>query len=50
MFASLTVVSFIFAFAWIQQQFLNRLIEADLKALEEAQHNSHKRPSDPKLH
>jgi len=47
MFASLTVISFIFAVAWLQQQFLNRLIEADLKALHEVRHNSYRHPSDP---
>jgi hypothetical protein len=34
MFTSLTVVSFFFAFAWLQQCFLNRLMKADLKALQ----------------
>jgi hypothetical protein len=33
MFASLTVVSFIFAFAGLQQIFLNRLMESDLETL-----------------
>ncbi|MGF1458101.1 MAG: hypothetical protein ACFBSG_03655 [Leptolyngbyaceae cyanobacterium] len=36
MLSSLIIVSFIFMFAWVQQQFLNRLIDADLKTFEQA--------------
>ncbi len=36
MFTSLTIVSFFFALAWVQQIFLNQLIEADLKALQQS--------------
>lgn len=39
MFASLTVVGFIFAFAWVQQQFFNHLIEADLRTFKETASN-----------
>ncbi|WP_160299555.1 hypothetical protein [Leptolyngbya iicbica] len=40
MFTSLTVVSFFFAFAWLQQCFLNRLMKADLEALQSHPANS----------
>jgi hypothetical protein len=46
MFASLTVISFIFAFAWLQQQFLNRLIAADLETLEALRHTPSRRSPD----
>ena len=34
MIATLTVVGFFVAVAWLQQWFLNRMIKADLEALE----------------
>jgi hypothetical protein len=40
MFASLTVVSFIFAFAGLQQIFLNRLMESDLETLKNRSTNA----------
>lgn len=33
MVASITIVGFIFALAWLQQQFLNRMIAADREAM-----------------
>ena len=33
MFTTLTVVGLFFAFAWVQQYFLDRLMEADIKYL-----------------
>jgi hypothetical protein len=35
MFSTLTIVGFIFAFAWIQQIFLNRIIAADTEYLKD---------------
>jgi hypothetical protein len=35
MFSTLTVVGFVFAFAWIQQLFLNRIIAADTEYLKD---------------
>lgn len=37
MLTSLTIVGFFFAFAWAQQIFLNQLIQADLRALQQSQ-------------
>jgi|GEM_PF-3536746 len=36
MFTSLTVISFFFVFAGLQQIFLNRLIKSDLEALQQS--------------
>lgn len=49
MFASLTIVSFIVALAWIQQIFLNHLIKADIEALSKARSDALKQHSDSKV-
>lgn len=54
MFTSLTVVSFFFAFAWIQQIFLNQLIQDDLEQLKQSRpdfpRHFPKEESDPNFH
>jgi hypothetical protein len=47
MFTSLTVVGFFFGFAWLQQCFLNRLMKADLEALQSKRHTEPTHPAWP---
>lgn len=42
MFSTLTIVGFVFAFAWIQQIFLNRIITADTEYLKELSEKQYK--------
>ncbi|NEQ43144.1 MAG: hypothetical protein F6K00_06140 [Leptolyngbya sp. SIOISBB] len=50
MLTSLIIVSFFFAFAWAQQIFLNQLIQADLKALQQSRSGAAPAGVTPPLH
>lgn len=49
MFASLVVVSFLIAFAWLQQKFFDQLMAKDLEAFKDTKPKPPHHPSDPKL-
>ena len=40
MLSTLTLISFVFALAWAQQIFLNRMIAADIETLKKARYES----------
>jgi hypothetical protein len=42
MFSTLTLVGFVFTFAWIQQLFLNRIITADTEYLKDLAEKQYK--------
>ncbi len=41
MFSTLTIVGFVFAFAWVQQIFLNRIIASDMEYLKDLTEKQH---------